>query len=203
MVMMKSYKRLKHIAVTAATILMALCGTVATTSCEKVENEYCTYTCYYVMDFQYGFTTSYLNTALTSSGNFAIISVSPYGSGNAYKLQSEIYGTTAREDPVTIEILTKPTRQLGLNNGLVVGLSPFQDNALYVFDRQCPNCYNESQRPNHALSFKDVHNMYCSNCKRTYGLLNGGVVVSGDSGEKMFRYHATFVGQRFTVANPQ
>lgn len=180
-------------------ILLAACTT-------DIVGEYSSHQAYYVMDFQYGHTASYLSGALNSVNSFCMISVSTQnldGSTTPYKLYSMMYGTTTQEEVVNEEGLTRPTRQLGLNNGLIVGRSSFQNGELYVFDRQCPNCFNAYHYTNYAVNFKDANNVECANCHRTYGLLNGGVVVAGDSGEKLFRYRASYNGTYFNVTNPQ
>lgn len=177
------------------------CALLMSACVGEVVGEYCTHQCYYVMDFQYGHTTSHLYPALNSTNTFAIISVS--SNGTAYKLNSERYGASSQQENVSESLLTQPSRHLGLNNGLIVGRSSFQDDQLYVFDRQCPNCFNDNHRANYPLRFKDALNVECTSCQRVYGLLNGGVVVSVDNGEKLFRYHASYVGTVFKVQNPQ
>lgn len=181
-------------------ILLAACTT-------DIVGEYSSHQAYYVMDFQYH-TASYLRGALNSVNSFCMISVSmPNVDGSTttpYKLYSMMYGTTTQEEVVSEIMLTGPRRKLGLNNGLIVGRSSFQNGELYVFDRQCPNCFNAYHYANnYAVNFKDANNVECANCHRTYGLLNGGVVVAGDSGEKLFRYRAMYVGTSFSVTNPQ
>jgi hypothetical protein len=181
-------------------ILLAACTT-------DIVGEYSSHQAYYVIDFQYGHTPSYLSVALNSVNSFCMISVSTQNLDGStttpYKLYSMMYGTTTQEEVVTEKGLTCRTRQLGLNNGLIVGRSSFQNGELYVFDRQCPNCFNAYHYTNYAVNFKDANNVECANCHRTYGLLNGGVVVAGDSGEKLFRYRASYNGTYFNVTNPQ
>ena len=182
-------------------ILLAACTT-------DIVGEYSSHQAYYVMDFQYAqYKASYLSDALSSVNSFCMISVSTQnldGSTTPYKLYSMMYGTTTQEEVVTEAGLTRLTRRLGLNNGLIVGRSSFQNGELYVFDRQCPNCFNAYHYANnYAVNFKDANNVECANCHRTYGLLNGGVVVAGDSGEKLFRYRASYNGTYFNVTNPQ
>lgn len=181
--------------------MAVICALLMSACTGDIVGEYCTYQSYYVMDFQYGYTTSPLYAALTSTNTFAFFSCAPYDGG--YKLYSQGYGTDTHTDDISLEILTRPTRVLGLNNGLIVGRSSFQNNELYVFDRQCPNCYKNYGRTNYMLVFSDAQNVICNTCQRKYGLLNGGVVVAGDNGEKLFRYHATMDGQLFKIANPQ
>ena len=179
-------------------ILLAACTT-------DIVGEYSSHQAYYVMDFQYAqYKASYLSDALSSVNSFCMISVSSNSSGSPYKLTATMYGATTQEEVVSEIMLTGPRRKLGLNNGLIVGRSSFQNGELYVFDRQCPNCFNAYHyADNYAVNFKDANNVECANCHRTYGLLNGGVVVAGDSGEKLFRYRASYNGTYFKVTNPQ
>ena len=101
--------------------------------------------------------------------------------------------------------MTKNGRALGLNNGLIVGRSSFQNGELYVFDRQCPNCFNETSQKKYPLKFQNSANVICDRCKRVYGLLNGGVVVADEIGhdvnEKLFRYRATSSGLDLKIEN--
>lgn len=174
-------------------------------SCEgTVVNEFCKYSASYKMDFSIGHTNIPLHDALNSSNLFATFSTVPYNSG--YKIQSHTYGSGNHTEVVSEEILSRSSRIIGLNNGLIVGRSSLQDGQLYVFDQMCPNCYksNNFTRNEYMLSFVDNGtNAECSACKRKYGLLNGGVVVAGEQGEKLFRYHASYDGRIFWVANPQ
>jgi hypothetical protein len=172
------------------------------TSCTgEVVGEYSTHQCYYMIDFQYGHTASPLYASLNSNNTFCVISTSPIGS-TAYKLTAQLQGATAHEESITEEMNTRPSRQLGLAGSLIIGRSSFQDGALYVFDRQCPNCYNDKRRANYPLSFSNAQSMHCASCGRTYSLLSGGVVSAGDNGEKLFRYKATYTSLRLSISNP-
>ena len=170
-------KTLYNLLAAAAVLLASSCGA-------DVVGEYTNHQAYFYMDFSYGHTATYLNAP--------------------YTLSCEMYGVAKKNETISESILTQAPRQLGIDNrGLIVGRSSFQDGQLYVFDRQCPNCWNANNYGNYLLSFSDAHNMVCNTCHRTYGLLNGGVVVSGDSGEKLFRYRASYSNQLFRVQNPQ
>ena len=170
----------------------------------EVVDEYTTHIASFRFDFQYGHTQSYLYSALNSTNYFCFFSTKPIEGG--YDLVTETYGTKEPNvEHITEAVLTKSGRALGLNNGLIAGRSSFQNGELYVFDRQCPNCFNETNTKNYALNFKDSQHVYCNNCKRTYGLLNGGVVVSDElnheKSEKLFRYHATYSGTYFQITS--
>ena len=170
----------------------------------EVVDEYTTHVASFRFDFQYGHTQSYLYAALNSTNYFCFFSTNPIQGG--YDLITEVYGNKEKNvEHVTEAVLTKSGRALGLNKGRIAGRSSFQNGELYVFDRQCPNCFNETSTKNYPLNFKDATNVFCNNCKRTYGLLNGGVVVSDslnhEKNEKLFRYHATYSGTYFQITS--
>lgn len=190
-------KTLYNLLAAAAVLLASSCGA-------DVVGEYTNHQAYFYMDFSYGHTATYLSEALNSTNVFTVITASDASRNAPYSLSCEMYGVSKKSETISESILTQAPRQLGIDNrGLIVGRSSFQDGQLYVFDRQCPNCWNANNYGNYLLSFSDAHNMVCNTCHRTYGLLNGGVVVSGDSGEKLFRYRATYSNQLFRVQNPQ
>ena len=170
----------------------------------EVVDEYITHVASFRFDFQYGHTQSYLYAALNSTNYFCFFSTNPIEGG--YDLVTEAYGTTEKNvEHITEAVLTQSGRALGLNNGLIAGRSSFQNGELYVFDRQCPNCFNETNNKNFPLNFNDASSVSCSRCKRIYGLLNGGVVVSDPlnhgSNEKLFRYRATYSGTYFQISS--
>ncbi|MBQ8059991.1 MAG: hypothetical protein IJ199_09275 [Prevotella sp.] len=190
-------KTLYNLLAAAAVLLASSCGA-------DVVGEYTNHQAYFYMDFSYGHTATYLSEALNSTNVFTVITASDASRNAPYTLSCEMYGVAKKNETISESILTQAPRQLGIDNrGLIVGRSSFQDGQLYVFDRQCPNCWNANNYGNYLLSFSDAHNMVCNTCHRTYGLLNGGVVVSGDSGEKLFRYRASYSNQLFRVQNPQ
>lgn len=83
---------------------------------------------------------------------------------------------------------------LGMNNGLIVGQSYYGQ--FYAYDLQCPNCFDPDALPvrSHPLTFTTNGQASCSNCHRTYDLNNGGIVASGDAGNKLTRYYAATTG---------
>ena len=190
--------------------LLAASAVLLASSCgADVVGEYTNHQAYFYMDFGLGHANTYLSEALNSTNVFTVITANPSihmstTEGGTYTLSCEMYGVAKKNETISEASLTKVPRQLGIDGrGLIVGRSSFQDGELYVFDRQCPNCWNANNYGNYLLSFSDAHNMVCNTCHRTYGLLNGGVVVSGDSGEKLFRYRASYSNQLFRVQNPQ
>lgn len=172
----------------------------------EVVDEFCHHTASFRFDFQYGHTQSYLYAALNSSNYFTYVTTQLVNGGPEYKLITEVYGNKEKsEEIITEAVLTQSGRILGLNNGLIVGRSSFQNGELYAFDSQCPNCFNETSQKKYLLKFQDSSNVTCDRCKRVYGLLNGGVVVSDEIGhevnEKLFRYRATYSGTYLQISN--
>lgn len=176
----------------------ALC---AMTSCiGEVVNEYCNYQCLFYFDGTMH-AASPLAGSLNSPNSFVMVSTAPAAVG--YDLIVGAYGGESHHEPITTEPETRPARVLGLNNALVIGRSSLQDGDLYVFDRQCPNCYTESHTTKAPLSWTaSGTQLHCKKCDRSYGLLNGGVVMSGENGEKLFRYRCTFFNNIFKIVNP-
>lgn len=172
-------------------------------------NEFCGYRCRFFCNL-INIADTPLNNAVTGlySNTFAIFSVQNHYSGSAvvkYDIISYVYGGKQVVKSIS-DYSAQDGRIIGLNNGLIVGHSSLQDGALYVFDQICPNCFeknNHGVSPSFMLHFdKNSNNVTCDECHRTYGLLNGGVVVSGENGTKLFRYHASYDAQTFRIVNP-
>lgn len=195
---------------TRTTILTILAAAMLFIGCSKdaiVQSEYSNNEARYVMDFNYGHTSSRLFAALSPNSNtFCIISQSSSNIG--YTLNSRLYGDEEEHhEHIIEEILTRQSRLMGLNNGLIVGYSSLQDGGLYVFDQICPNCYQQNGLASmkYMVDFDSESagtQVVCPTCKRYYGLLNGGVVVKGESGQKLYRYRANFTSNVFRISNP-
>jgi len=83
---------------------------------------------------------------------------------------------------------------LGASNeiGLIVGRTNFS--GLTAYDRICPNCTGYL-----PLTWTgNRQHVLCSNCKRTYDLETGN---SGDDGDALLRYHASFDEAVLVVGN--
>lgn len=68
------------------------------------------------------------------------------------------------------------------------------------YDLCCSNCYSNDAIARN-LSLEDGGRASCSRCHRTYDLNNDGVVVSGDKGRKLERYHINYNGTAIMIAN--
>lgn len=75
--------------------------------------------------------------------------------------------------------------------GFIVGTSDTPDlNGTLLpvaYDLVCPNCYTKEDIER-KLVFQDRLTMLCPRCNRSYSLRNGGIVVAGEAGIKLFKY---------------
>jgi len=84
-----------------------------------------------------------------------------------------------------------------MNNGLIVGYGNLSDPPIfYAFDRECPNCYDDSRVPIRSFPLRMTSNgmAVCQTCQREYDMNNGGNIVKGDGGNKLTRYRASTTG---------
>ena len=165
------------------------------------------YQCYF------NFNSAYHNTSIIldcinpySSGMFCTVSKEPIGgqtatqNGAAYSLSITLGSGKTEKVNITTADETRQSCILGASNGIVLGRSSLNEGALYAFDRQCPNCLEESSYK--ALQFENNGLwMKCPQCKRSYDLNNSGYVVGGEPGKKLLRYRASYGGNMLMVRN--
>lgn len=163
-------------------------------SCGEVVNEYCPYESSINLTGIYTTRLRALQSAMSGVNTFAVLSQSEY-QDKAYVVRAtSADGKVTDAVPVDFE-RTRCVLGLQNNKGVIVGKSSFRDENLYVFDRVCPNCYQDFRNTQYTLSFEpNGIDVSCSKCKRTYSLLNGGLVISGANGQKLFRYRAGITG---------
>ena len=161
------------------------------TSCLNgdVVNEYCSYIGYLKVDNATVLNPLY--AAVSGTNTFCLVSMVS-NTGSTYTLKAKLFGAS----DVTYQFpLRSGDRkpELGLDNskGFIIGSSSLKSDNPYVFDAVCSNCYKEKRDSRYVLEFKTEHIVYCKTCKREYSLLNGGLVVSSNNGDKLFRYRAT------------
>ncbi len=160
------------------------------TACTNIDSEFSSHYCYFIFNGSLH-ATSYVITACTGYETYAIVYTTPL-SGSTYTVVAELYNGEKSTDNITTQQETNTTHSLGIANGLIIGRSTL-DQTLYVFDRQCPNCYNDAGYANSQLQWgDDSHTVRCSKCEREYNLSNGGVISAGTSGSKLFRYICTY-----------
>ena len=166
-------------------------------SCSKDE----TYTAYskYKASFTYDkvMTMTPLKNALTSPGEFCTISLG-VSTLNFASL------TMSQSDPITDNTLYY--QKYKCINGFIVGMANIPEmNAdglsAVCFDLVCSNCYHVDN-VTRSVALQENGMAYCSRCKRKYGLNNQGLVVGGDAGRPLERYHIAYDGSnRMVISN--
>lgn len=164
-------------------------------ACTKADSEYNTdYYTYFVYDTNLHQGDA-LWTAVQPLSVYQFVIVSKNSRTNVHLLTPAGKQT---DITVTTETEARPNYSLGAYNGLIIGRDA--NYQLMAFDRQCPNCLADYGLYKYALSFKDNGmSVYCSHCKRTYSLTNGG--YPDTDGRKLLRYKATYKGNILTVHN--
>lgn len=171
-------------------------------ACGNTEYEYSNEPCYLVFD-----NTASRSMKLTEAmnsvapGTFCRISIS----GKTFVFETNtVPGKTESVNFNAID--ERRTQQLGVYNGtgVIVGYGNLNNPpTFYAYDSQCPNCYKSTNLAQYALTMDTSGHAKCSKCGRTYDMNNGGIVSSGDGGDKMMRYRATTTGPQgvLTVSN--
>jgi len=174
--------------------VIGLLALFAFLSC-NADYEYSRYPCYFIFD-----NSKHLDPTLTSAlnssspGIFCCVTQTTE-SGVTYVNFSNNQGLSSRQAKNAVD--QKYTYVLGLNNGIIVGFGNLDNPAtLYAYDRQCPNCANgaSAYSPKYPLTMSSDGKASCSKCKRVYDMNNNGIIVSGATGDKLWRYHATCTG---------
>ncbi len=161
------------------------------TSCGDTEYEYSGYPAYFIFENNAGRSAA-LASAMNaqSPGIFCRITTS----GADYFSFTSNQGLSDRQKTTIDE---NRTVKLGVYNetGVIVGFGNLDNPpTFYAYDSQCPNCYKNSSLPRYSLTMNSDGTAECGSCHRKYDMNNGGIVVSGDAGDKMIRYHASTTG---------
>ncbi len=168
-------------------------------SCSDVGSEYSSHQCYFIFNGQYH-TGSQLLAACSGYETYAIVTTRTL-SGSAYAVITQLYGQESTTDNITTASETNYSHVLGLSNALIIGRSTL-DQTLYAFDRQCPNCYEDTHLTQAPLQWGDnSYTVKCNKCSRTYNLSGGGVIASGTAGSSLMRYRCSFDGTILFVTN--
>lgn len=162
------------------------------TSCGDTEYEYSGYPAYFIFENNAGRSAA-LASAMNaqSPGIFCRITTS----GADYFSFTSNQGLSDRQAKTAID--ENRTVKLGVYNetGVIVGFGNLDNPpTFYAYDSQCPNCYKNTNLPRFSLSMNTDGTAECGSCHRKYDMNNGGIVVSGDAGDKMIRYHASTTG---------
>lgn len=170
-------------------------------SCGDTENEFSNYRCYFIFqnDRHQDIT---LASALNrdAPGTFCRISFGVRSGAETYFFESN-QGQSSYKTATALDL--QRSNILGLYNqsGIIVGYGTLDmPRTLYAYDSQCPNCYKTTNRPAYQLSMSSSGSATCRNCRRVYDMNNGGIISSGDKGDKMIRYRATSAGPLATLS---
>ena len=175
----------------AAAVAAVVCAMAS--ACTEAVSEYSRYGSHFVFDNGTHLNPKAAEALTPYSGVFCTVEEKLQGGARAYVFTTS-YGQSASSQTYKSEA-QQPFR-LGFNNGLVIGYGAIDPPTLYVFDRECPNCFSPDAIPvrSRPLSLGTAGTAECENCKRVYDLNSGGIVAKGDKGVKLTRYHATCTG---------
>lgn len=169
--------------------------TLTLTSCGDTQSEFSKQRCYFVFDNSVHQDLT-LAAAMdpNSSGVFTTVTHTMRG-GARYFVFSSNQGTSSEKIFTAID--QRRTLLLGMNNGLIVGFGNQNIPPIfYAFDRECPNCYDDSRVPVRSYPLRTTSDgmAVCNTCHREYNMNIGGFIVKGDGGDKMTRYTASTTG---------
>lgn len=178
--------------------IIALLATVLFAGCGETESEYSGYPCRFVFDNSANRSPALASAMnVMSPGIFCRITMT----GNYFNFSTN----QGLEDEVMMTAIDKEvTIILGVYNvtGIIVGYGNLNSPAtFYAYDSQCPNCYHEGGLLRYSLTMNTDGTAECGSCHRKYDMNNGGIVSSGDGGNKMMRYRAGVAGNVLTVNN--
>lgn len=161
-------------------------------ACGEADYEYSSYHMHFVYD-----NSIHLDPTLASAMN----AQSPGTFCHIWKSgDNHIYFADHRNEP-TKQPLSATERMnsyiIGVYNesGIIVGFGNLDNPPLFfAYDAQCPNCYAGSKLPRYQLTIDSSGKATCKQCNRQYDLNSRGIVVKGDKGKKLERYHADTSG---------
>jgi len=173
-------------------LLLAGMLCVVLSSCGESEFEFSSYHAYFVFDNSVHQDAT-LSTAMNSLSPGIFVHITTAGSSHFAFENNQ--GLSSKQ--VVNAIDERRTTALGIYNesGIIVGFGNLSSPAVfYCYDAQCPNCYAETSLPRYTLSMTTTGLAKCSRCGRSYDMNNGGIVSSGEGGNKLIRYRATTSG---------
>ena len=167
---------------------------LAVVACVDTQNEFTSRHCYLVIDNATHQDATLASAMTPYSGVFVTITLANHGGAQYFRFQSN---QQTSSESIFNAIDQRRSQMLGMNDGLIVGYGLLTDPPVfYGYDRECPNCYDDSRVPlrSYALQVGTNGMATCKNCQRQYDLNNGGIVVAGDAGQKLIRYRAATTG---------
>jgi len=161
------------------------------TGCDA-QNEYATYPCRFVFNMNTHANSAALRSAVSSTGIFCKVSKTFKGGANYYHFETN---QGLSDDVIFTAEDEKTTVSLGMNGAIWCGYGNLDIPAVfYGYDAQCPNCFDPNAIPKKSrpLSVSSAGIAKCSSCSREYNMNTGGNIVSGEAGNKLTRYHASY-----------
>lgn len=138
-----------------------------------------------------------LRTALNSYGEFCMI----YADVNYYYFHSST--VTAPPVPKTQSSLYQ---SYICHAGFIVGKGGIvelgsADYPLLCYDLVCPNCYHDNSITRRLAFAEQQGSVVCNSCHRRYDLNNQGLIVEGEKGRKLLRYHISYAADVMAISN--
>lgn len=159
------------------------------TTCEKAETFYARHAAR--LNYNLVSTTPPLFHAVSGRGQFCAINYRPSSSSSYIYTFVSAIGESHTSAPVSVTLSGVPSSIAGFFVGTPQLLNLSGQQALVAFDRVCPTCYEEALVQRSLVFLPQSGWVKCPRCQRVYDLNNGGVVVQGAAGVKLYRYHAT------------
>jgi len=162
--------------------------------CGDTQNEFSGHRCYLVIDNNVHQDPTLAAAMTPYTGVFTTITLANHGGAQYFRFVSS---QQTSSESIFNAIDARRTLMLGMNDGLIVGFGMLADPPVfYAFDRECPNCYDDSRVPIRSYALQVASNgiATCKACQRQYDLNNGGIIASGNAGQKLIRYRASTTG---------
>lgn len=178
--------------------IIVLLTTVLFSSCSDAENEYSNYPCRFVFDNSANRSPALASAMnVMSPGVFCRITMT----GNLFNFSTN-QGLEDHVRQTAIDQQVSITLGRSNSTGIIVGYGILNSPAtFYAYDSQCPNCYHEDGLLRYSLTMNTDGTAECGSCHRKYDMNNGGIISSGDGGNKMIRYRAGIAGNVLSVNN--
>lgn len=155
-------------------------------------NEYTTYPCRFVFNMNTHANSAALRSTVGGTGIFCKVSKTYKGGANYYHFETN---QGLSDDVIFTAEDEKTTVALGMKDAIWFGFGNLDIPAtFYAYDNQCPNCFDPNAIPQKSrpLTVNSAGLATCSTCRRTYNMNTGGNITSGDAGDKLTRYHASY-----------
>ena len=136
--------------------------------------------------YQYVYTAQPLYAALNNPGMWCSITFP-----NGYYRFTLLDGSTFEVPPTALDSYTPPE----CISGFIVGMPNLPDFSgrfdIRAYDKVCSTCYEEAAIQRN-LTLTPEGKAVCGRCHCVYDLNNGGLLIEGGPGEKLFRYRINY-----------